>query len=165
MGGGHLQVADESFGDLQVKKAVDMESLLIENEAGEFGSDTLVSAQSSTSAGSYIMGIAYVPAPDVQDREFLTIYSLSATAGNSQLELVNQSPFPTRSEGTESNPERTTILSGECELSFGYRQSDIHNTAMMSLGSSYDRLTFVGVNNVKFTEPASNTDFRAYFGY
>lgn len=56
-GGGHLQVADESYGGLRVKKAVDMEALLIESEAGEFGSDTLVAAQSSTSTGSSITGL------------------------------------------------------------------------------------------------------------
>lgn len=74
--GGHLQVADESVGGLRVKKAVDTKALLIENEAGTFGSDTLVSAESSTSAGSSIMGIAYVPAPDVQDRKALSTYQL-----------------------------------------------------------------------------------------
>lgn len=61
-----------------MKKAVDMETLLIENEAGTFGSDTLVSAESSTSTGSSIRGFAYVPAPDLEDRKLLNIYQLSA---------------------------------------------------------------------------------------
>lgn len=73
---GHLQVADESIDGLQVKKAVDTETLLLEGEAGEGGCDTLVSARTSNGPGSSIMGIAYVPAPDVQDRKALSTYQL-----------------------------------------------------------------------------------------
>ena len=154
--GGHLQVADESIGGLRVKKAVDIEALLIENEAGTFGSDTLVSAKSSTSAGSSIMGIAYVPAPDVQDRKALSTYQLFANETDAGLDLMNNPGSGSLSE---------TALSGRCEFAFRYHHRDTVNTARMSLGESHNRLTFVGVNDVEFTEPvASPSDLIAYFG-
>lgn len=152
--GGHLQVADDSLDGLKVKKAVDMETLLIENEAGTFGSDTLVTAQSSTSTGSSIRGFAYVPAPDLEDRKLLSTYQLSATQENSELALVNNPGSGLLFE---------TDLSGRCEFAFRYHHRDTVNIAGMSLGESYDRLTFLGVNNIGFTEPALDKDFMAYF--
>lgn len=137
-----------------MKRAVDTETLLIESEASEFGSDTLVTAQSSTSSGSYITGIAYVPAPDVQDRKVLSAYRLSATQKNSKLALVNKPGSGLLFE---------TDLSGRCEFAFKYHHYDAVNIAGMSLGESHDRLTLVGVNNTEFTEPALDRDFMAYF--
>lgn len=130
-----------------------MEALLIESEAGEFGSDTLVTAQSSTSTGSSITGIAYVPAADVQDRKALSTYRLFATQENSELALVNNPGSGLLFE---------TDLSRRCEFAFRYHHRDTVNIAGMSLGESHDRLTFLGVNNLQFTEPALDRDFMAY---
>lgn len=138
-----------------MKKAVDIETLLIESEAGEYGYETLVSARTSNGACSSIMGIAYVPAPDVQDRKVLSTYQLSATQENSKLELVNP---------TDSRSLFETVLTGNCEFAFRYSYYGRLNIAGMSLGESHDRLTFLGVNNIEFTEPASDSDFMAYFG-
>lgn len=132
-----------------------MEALLIESEAGEFGYDTLVTAQSSTSTGSFIMGIAYVPAPDVQDRKALSTYRLSAEETDARLELTNRPGSGSLSE---------TALSGRCEFAFRYHHYDTINIAEISLGESHDRLTFLGVNQLQFTEPALDSDFNAYFG-
>lgn len=55
-----------------------------------------------------------------------------------------------------------TALSGRCEFAFRYHNHDTVNTAGMSLGESHDRLTFLGVNQLQFTEPALDRDFMAY---
>ena len=138
-----------------MKRAVDTETLLLEGEASEYGYDTLVSAQSSTSTGSSIRGIAYVPAPDVQDRKILSTYRLSAEETDARLELMNRSGSGSLSE---------TALSGRCEFAFRYHHYDTINIAEISLGESHDRLTFLGVNQSQFTEPALDSDFNAYFG-
>lgn len=146
-----------------MKKAVDMETLLIENETIENGCTTLVSAQTSTVGGSLIAGMSYEPAPDFQNRKVLSTYELSANETDAELQLVSQSALPTRSE-RESSPARAIVLSADCRVNFEYSAYDVHNRASISLGSEYDRLTFFGVTDVEFTEPvASPSDLIAYF--